>query len=94
MGKWKVIRTIWPYPEGYGVYRRNFWTGKKTILAFGLTKEAAQIECDNANITASYEAGITIIFAWYDLWVGFFWDKKKKWLYFFPIPCIGIIFKF
>lgn len=37
---------------------------------------------------------ISLLFAWYDIWVGLFWDKKKKWLYFFPIPCLGIIFKF
>ena len=37
---------------------------------------------------------IEFIFKWYDLWVGFFWDKKKRWLYFFPIPMCGIIFKF
>lgn len=33
------------------------------------------------------------IFAWYDLWVGFFYDKKKRWLYFLPIPTLGIIIK-
>ena len=37
---------------------------------------------------------IEFIFKWYDFWVGFFWDKKKRWLYFFPIPMCGIIFKF
>lgn len=35
-----------------------------------------------------------IIIKWYDLWVGFFWDREKKWLYFFPVPCCGIIIKF
>lgn len=35
-----------------------------------------------------------LTFKWYDIWIGFFWDAKKKWLYFFPIPMCGIIFKF
>lgn len=37
---------------------------------------------------------ISFIFAWYDLWIGFFWDKKKRWLYLSPIPTLGIILKF
>jgi hypothetical protein len=37
---------------------------------------------------------VELIFAWYDFWVGFFFDRKNKWLYFFPIPMIGIIIKF
>jgi len=36
---------------------------------------------------------ISFIFAWYDLWIGAFWDKKKRWLYLFLIPCFGIIIK-
>ncbi len=37
---------------------------------------------------------VKLIFAWYDLWIGFFWDSKKKWLYILPIPMFGIIIKF
>lgn len=37
---------------------------------------------------------VKFIFAWYDMWVGFFYDKKKHWLYFFPVPMFGIIIKF
>jgi hypothetical protein len=40
------------------------------------------------------EMKVNIIFAWYDLWIGLFWDKKNKWLYVFPIPMCGIVFKF
>ena len=31
------------------------------------------------------------IFAWYDLWIGIFWDKKKKNIYILPIPAIGLV---
>lgn len=37
---------------------------------------------------------IKFLFAWYDFWIGLFWDSKKKWLYILPIPCFGIILKF
>ncbi len=37
---------------------------------------------------------IEFLLAWYDLWIGFFWDSKKRWLYFLPIPCVGVVFKF
>lgn len=47
--KWKVIRTIWPYPEGWGVYRRNWLTGHRTILETGLTKSYAQEIADYEN---------------------------------------------
>lgn len=34
------------------------------------------------------------IFAWYDLWVGFFWDAQKRRLYVLPIPCFGVVITF
>lgn len=37
---------------------------------------------------------VSFLFAWYDLWIGAFWDSKKKWLYILPLPCLGIILKF
>jgi hypothetical protein len=36
---------------------------------------------------------IKLLFAWYDLWIGIFIDEKKKWIYFLPIPTLGIIIK-
>lgn len=31
------------------------------------------------------------IFAWYDLWVGIFWDSRKRKLYILPVPCVGVV---
>lgn len=31
-----------------------------------------------------------IMFAWYDMWVGVFWDKSKRRLYLLPVPCLGV----
>lgn len=36
--KWIVVRTIWPYPYGYGVYCR----GCKTLAESGLIKDDAE----------------------------------------------------
>ena len=37
---------------------------------------------------------IKLIFAWYDFWVGLYFDKNKKCLYILPIPMFGIVIKF
>jgi hypothetical protein len=34
------------------------------------------------------------LFAWYDLWVGAFWDRKQRKLYICPLPCIGVVITF
>jgi hypothetical protein len=34
------------------------------------------------------------IFAWYDLWVGAFWNRADRKLYVLPIPCIGFVISF
>jgi uncharacterized membrane protein len=36
---------------------------------------------------------IQFIFKWYDGWIGFFWDKQKRFLYIFPLPFFGIVIK-
>jgi hypothetical protein len=34
------------------------------------------------------------LFAWYDLWVGAFWDAGKRRLYILPLPCVGVVIEF
>jgi len=37
---------------------------------------------------------IKFIFAWYDIWIGIFIDSKKKLIYIFPVPCLGLVISY
>jgi len=36
---------------------------------------------------------ISFKFAWYDLWIGIFYDAKKKIIYICPLPTLLLIIK-
>jgi hypothetical protein len=40
------------------------------------------------------EMRIRPIFAWYDFWIGLYWDRKARRLYVFPLPMIGMVLDF
>lgn len=35
---------------------------------------------------------INVFFAWYDFWIGAFYDQKKHVLYVCPLPCVVLKF--
>jgi hypothetical protein len=34
------------------------------------------------------------LFAWYDLWIGAYWDRAGRKLYVLPLPCLGFVISF
>ena len=37
---------------------------------------------------------IYLMFAWFDFYIGLYYDQYRNILYFFPIPMFGIVFNF
>ena len=37
---------------------------------------------------------IGVVAAWYDFWVGLYWNGSKRRLYVLPIPCLGFYVDF
>ena len=37
---------------------------------------------------------VWLIVAWYDMWIGAYWDRDKLELYILPVPCVGVVISF
>lgn len=37
---------------------------------------------------------VSFLFAWYDLWIGAYWDRKNRMLYVLPFPMVGFVIAF
>ena len=33
------------------------------------------------------------VVAWYDLWIGAYWDRRNRRLFLLPLPCVGFVFE-
>ena len=64
--------------EGMDKWAIMFWVGIGLLLGVWLL---------------TIKVKVNVSFKWYDMWVGFYWSRKKRILYFLPLPTIVIAFK-
>lgn len=41
-------------------------------------------------IATEADVRVRPVFAWYDLWIGVYVDRRAPALYVFPVPCVGV----
>ena len=54
----------------------------------------AQIAVHRAVLSGSTHYQVCIVVAWYDFWIGAYYDRKLHRVFMFPIPCVGICVDF
>ena len=37
---------------------------------------------------------LRLFIAWYDLWVGAYWNRERRRLYICPLPCVCLMIQF
>ena len=37
---------------------------------------------------------VKFVFAWYDFWIGAYWDCERRSLYILPLPMLGVVIDF
>jgi len=37
---------------------------------------------------------VKLVVAWFDLWIGAYWDQAQRRLFILPIPCVGVAIQF
>ena len=60
------------------MYQKTSW---KTFKLFGKSHI-------KNNFMKKHTWAFDVKFIWYDLWVGFYWDRNSTTLYFCPLPTI------
>jgi hypothetical protein len=98
ISKWEFKKCNFSLPVGTLLINEAAVFDECTIHYYPVEKTAAEKQKFTDDFFPESKATRAIklkfIFAWYDLWVGCFWDRQKRWLYIFPVPMFGVIIKF
>jgi hypothetical protein len=65
-----------------------------TCILTGSGSDRAELPSNLLMLLGLRAVTIKPLFAWYDLWVGAFYDRKTRKLYILPLPCIGVVIQF
>lgn len=77
------------------------WKARPAARSFGLRcsveaarRELAELPRVDVQAVERRPRRVSLVLAWYDLWVGVYWDRKARALYVLPIPMLGIVIRF